>query len=178
MPYAGAPPTRCVHERQTRGDPRRAGLVAIKMIHTAAFFTIGACLAYFAYSSLAKRSDRRAAIAGAVVTGEAMVYALNGFSARSRRLPNNSAQSMAPWPTSTCPTGSRRICRTSPGRSSSGPSRSMPGTSFDRGAMWISRLRRSLGEVADRTQRHRRGRWGAPDGSEPDGHRPDEHDEQ
>jgi hypothetical protein len=58
---------------------RRATLVAIKTVHTAAFFSIGSCLAYFAYSSLAKRSDRRAAIAGAVVTGETVVYALNGF---------------------------------------------------------------------------------------------------
>ena len=58
---------------------RRATLVAIKTVHTAAFFSIGSCLAYFAYSSLAKRSDRRAAIAGAVVTGETIVYALNGF---------------------------------------------------------------------------------------------------
>ena len=58
---------------------RRATLVAIKTVHTAAFFSIGSCLAYFAYSSLAKRSDRRAAIAGAVVSGETIVYALNGF---------------------------------------------------------------------------------------------------
>lgn len=58
---------------------RRATLVAIKAVHTAAFFSIGSCLAYFAYSSLAKRSDRRAAIAGAVVTGETIVYALNGL---------------------------------------------------------------------------------------------------
>lgn len=58
---------------------RRASLVAIKTVHTLAFFSIGSCLAYFAYSSLAKRSDRRAADAGAVVTGETIVYALNGF---------------------------------------------------------------------------------------------------
>jgi hypothetical protein len=58
---------------------RRASLVGIKTVHTLAFFSIGSCLAYFAYSSLAKRSDRRAALAGAVVTGEAVVYALNGF---------------------------------------------------------------------------------------------------
>jgi hypothetical protein len=43
------------------------------------FFSIGSCLAYFAFSALTRRSDRRAAIAGAVVTGEACVYALNGF---------------------------------------------------------------------------------------------------
>ena len=58
---------------------RRATLVGIKTVHTAAFFSIGSCLAFFAYSSLAKRSDRRAAIAGAVVSGETIVYALNSF---------------------------------------------------------------------------------------------------
>jgi hypothetical protein len=54
-------------------------LVAIKAVRTLAFFSIGSCLAYFACSALMRRSDRRAAIAGAVVTGEALVYALNGF---------------------------------------------------------------------------------------------------
>jgi hypothetical protein len=58
---------------------RRLGLVTIKTVHTIAFFSIGSCLGYLAYSGLAKRSDRRAAIAGAVVTGEALVYAANGF---------------------------------------------------------------------------------------------------
>jgi hypothetical protein len=53
-------------------------LVAIKTVHTVAF-SIGSCLGYLAYSGLTKRSDRRAAIAGAVVTGEALVYAANGF---------------------------------------------------------------------------------------------------
>jgi hypothetical protein len=48
-------------------------------VHTIAFFSIGSCLAYFTFSALTRRSDRRAAIAGAVVTGEALVYALNGF---------------------------------------------------------------------------------------------------
>ena len=58
---------------------RRAGLATIKVAHTVAFFSIGTCLVYFAYSGLARKSDRRAAIAGAVVTGEALVYAANGF---------------------------------------------------------------------------------------------------
>ena len=58
---------------------RRAGLVTVKLVHTAAFFSIGSCLVYLAYSGLTRRSDRRAAIAGAVVTGEALVYAANGF---------------------------------------------------------------------------------------------------
>lgn len=66
-------------DREALRGWRPASLVAIKTVHTLAFFSIGSCLAYFAYSSLAKRSDRRAAVAGAVVTGETIVYALNGF---------------------------------------------------------------------------------------------------
>src|SRR5512132_4000359 len=66
-----------------RGDAagrwRRLGLVAVKTVHTIAFFSIGSCLGYLAYSGLMRRSDRRAVIAGAVVTGEALVYAGNGF---------------------------------------------------------------------------------------------------
>ena len=58
---------------------RRLGLVAVKTVHTMAFFSIGSCLGYLAYSGLMRRSDRRAVIAGAVVTGEALVYAGNGF---------------------------------------------------------------------------------------------------
>lgn len=58
---------------------RRAALVGVKTVHTAAFFSIGSCLVYLAYSGLTKRSDRRAAIAGAVVTGETLIYAANGF---------------------------------------------------------------------------------------------------
>src|SRR5512132_1730033 len=65
-------------DRTPRGW-KRASLVAIKTVHTVAFFSIGSCLAYFAFSALTRRSDRRAAIAGAVVTGETLVYALNGF---------------------------------------------------------------------------------------------------
>lgn len=58
---------------------RRVALIGVKSVHTAAFFSIGSCLVYLAYSGLAKRSDRRAAIAGAVVTGETLIYAANGF---------------------------------------------------------------------------------------------------
>lgn len=51
---------------------RRASVIAIKAVHTVAFFATGSCLAYLTYSGLTKRSDRRAAIAGAVVAGEAL----------------------------------------------------------------------------------------------------------
>jgi hypothetical protein len=58
---------------------RRAGLGAVKTVHTAAFLAIAASLSYFLYAALARRSDRRAAIAAAIVTAEALVYAANGF---------------------------------------------------------------------------------------------------
>jgi hypothetical protein len=58
---------------------RRLGLNAVKTVHTAAFFSIASSLCYFTYTGLVRRSDRRAAIAAAVVTGEALVYAANGF---------------------------------------------------------------------------------------------------
>jgi hypothetical protein len=38
---------------------RRLGLAAVKTVHTIAFFGIGSCLGYLAYSGLARRSDRR-----------------------------------------------------------------------------------------------------------------------
>ena len=55
------------------------GLVAVKSVHTIAFFGIGSCLVYLAYSGLTGRSDRRAAIAGVVVIAESVIYAANGF---------------------------------------------------------------------------------------------------
>lgn len=58
---------------------KRAALVGVKSFHTVAFFSIGGCLLYLAYSGVARRSDRRAALAGAVVTGEALIFAANGF---------------------------------------------------------------------------------------------------
>ena len=58
---------------------KRAALIGVKTLHTAAFFSIGSCLVYLAYSGVARRSDRRAAIAGVVVTGEALIYAANHF---------------------------------------------------------------------------------------------------
>jgi len=65
------------------GEPRRGRhpgvLVAIKVVHTTAWFAIESCFSYVLYSGLAKRSDRRAALAGGVVTVECLVFAANGF---------------------------------------------------------------------------------------------------
>jgi hypothetical protein len=65
-------------ENRARGW-RSTAVTAIKAVHTAAFFSIGACLLVFAYTAVRGRSDRRAAVAGAVVTSEALIYAANRF---------------------------------------------------------------------------------------------------
>lgn len=65
------------------GEPRRSRhpglLVAIKVVHTTAWFAIESCFSYVLYSGLVKRSDRRAALAGGVVAVECLVFAANGF---------------------------------------------------------------------------------------------------
>lgn len=59
----------------------RAGraLVAVKAVHTLAWFSIELCMMYLLYAGFAKRTDRRAAIAAAVVGGESLIFAANGF---------------------------------------------------------------------------------------------------
>ena len=54
-------------------------LAAVKALHTAVWFSIEACMLYILFAGFARRSDRRAAIAGAVVAGECLVFAANGF---------------------------------------------------------------------------------------------------
>jgi hypothetical protein len=56
-----------------------AVLVAIKAIHTLAWFSIESCMVYLLYAGFAKCSDRRAAVAAAVVGGESLIFAANGF---------------------------------------------------------------------------------------------------
>lgn len=48
-------------------------------MHTAAWFSIEACVAYLLWSGATGRSDRRAAWAASVVGGECLVFAGNGF---------------------------------------------------------------------------------------------------
>jgi hypothetical protein len=62
-------------------QPRHPGavLVAIKIIHTLAWFSVESCMLYLLYAGFVKRSDRRAALAGAVVGGESLIFAANGF---------------------------------------------------------------------------------------------------
>lgn len=44
-----------------------------------AWFSIESCMVYLLYAGFAKRSDRRAALAAAVVGGESLIFAANGF---------------------------------------------------------------------------------------------------
>ena len=73
-------------EVQGRGvrptDPRRGAsnaLVAVKVIHTLIWFSIESCMAYLLYAGFVRRTDRRAVVAAAVVGGETLIYAANGF---------------------------------------------------------------------------------------------------
>ncbi|MFF2245609.1 hypothetical protein ACFVTM_15665 [Arthrobacter sp. NPDC058130] len=60
-------------------DHRRLLLRAIKSLHTAAWFTIEACMAYILYTGVRGRSDRKTGAAAVVVAGETVIFAANGF---------------------------------------------------------------------------------------------------
>jgi hypothetical protein len=48
-------------------------------VHTAAWFSIEACVGNLLWSGATGRSDRRAGMAAAVVAGECLVFAADGF---------------------------------------------------------------------------------------------------
>jgi hypothetical protein len=60
-----------------RGGTKR--LTAIKVAHTLAWLSIESCMLYVLYAGLKGRPDRRAAVAAAVVAGESLIFAANGF---------------------------------------------------------------------------------------------------
>ena len=71
-----------LHEAQQAEITRRPSLsrvliAVIKIVHTMAWFSIEACMAYLLYAGLARRSNRRAAIAAAVVAGESLTFVAN-----------------------------------------------------------------------------------------------------
>lgn len=68
----GAQPT-----ESGRGTSR--ALVAVKVIHTLAWFSIESCMAYLLYAGFAKRTDERAAAAALVVGGETLIFVANGL---------------------------------------------------------------------------------------------------
>jgi hypothetical protein len=59
--------------------PRPTVIFGIKVCHTLTWLSIESCVAYVLYAGFAGRSDKRAALAAAVVTGETLVFAGNGF---------------------------------------------------------------------------------------------------
>src|SRR4051794_16176668 len=60
------------------GD-RPLALVAVKAIHSLAFFAIQSAIFFLLYKGLRHESDKHAAIACAIATGESIIYAANGF---------------------------------------------------------------------------------------------------
>lgn len=57
----------------------RLALKAVKGFHTLAWFTIEACMVYVLYAGIRGRSGRRVGQAAAVVAGEILIFAANGF---------------------------------------------------------------------------------------------------
>ncbi len=64
-------------------------LTLIKAAHTLAWFSIESCMAYVLYAGAARRTDRHAALAGAVVAGESLIFAANGFRCPLTQLAEN-----------------------------------------------------------------------------------------
>jgi hypothetical protein len=68
-----------------RSDPtvapqvRARRLALIRGVHTAAWFSIESCVGYLLWSGATGRSDRRAGAAAAVVAGECLIFAADGF---------------------------------------------------------------------------------------------------
>ena len=54
-------------------------VAGIKTFHTLAWLSIESCVAYVLWAGFAGRSGKRAGVAAAVVAGEALVFAGNGF---------------------------------------------------------------------------------------------------
>lgn len=82
-----------LHPQQIRRST--VALVGIKAIHTLAWFSIESCMIYLLYAGLRKQSDRRAAIAAAVVGAESLIFAANGFRVHSPISPSGLGRSEA-----------------------------------------------------------------------------------
>lgn len=64
----------------TRSSGRNdVALTLITAAHTLAWLSIESCMAYLLYAGAARRTDRRAALAGAVVAAESLIFAANRF---------------------------------------------------------------------------------------------------
>lgn len=58
----------------------QVALRTLKAVHTLIWFSVESCMVYLLYSGFAGRSDRRAAVAAAVVAGESLIFLANGAS--------------------------------------------------------------------------------------------------
>ena len=54
-------------------------LVAVKGFHTFVWLSVESCVVYVLVSGFARRTDRRVAVAAAIVGGETLIFAANGF---------------------------------------------------------------------------------------------------
>jgi hypothetical protein len=59
--------------------PRPNAVAAVKAVHTLAWASIESCVVYVLVAGLLGRTDRRVVGAAAVVAGEGLVFAANGF---------------------------------------------------------------------------------------------------
>ena len=103
------------HEVEPAALPGHADsyVEVVKVIHTAAWFSIESCVAYLLYAGLSGRTDRRAAIAAGVVFGESAVFAANRFRCPLTELAQSLGPSPDPSPSCICPSGSPTTCRPS-----------------------------------------------------------------
>jgi hypothetical protein len=67
------------HRRRNPPPVRPHRLALIRAVHTAAWASIEYCVGYLLWSGARGRSDRRAAVAAAVVAGECLIFAADGF---------------------------------------------------------------------------------------------------
>ena len=70
------------HVRSLSASPAQGSpgvLMAVKTVHTLAWLSIESCMIYLLAAGLRGRSGRRAAIAGAVVAAESVVFTANGL---------------------------------------------------------------------------------------------------
>jgi hypothetical protein len=78
-PRAGYRSTDAEHRRRVPPPVDVRKLALIRGVHTAAWFSIESCVGYLLWSGATGRGDRRAAGAAAVVAGECLVFAADGF---------------------------------------------------------------------------------------------------
>jgi hypothetical protein len=70
--------TRRLAQRLTRRQAR-AALIAVKTVHSIAFWVIQSAIVYILYKGVRRQTDRGVAIAAGIGTAESAIYAGNGF---------------------------------------------------------------------------------------------------